>query len=109
MQSITADYSERIVIPPEDVIPKSSWFKYVKVSLLTALVMLILVAIFAMIISESFVSNRASGGAATHDSLAIGVVSMVRCSAKLIKFVVVAVPKSFHFPHRLESFCLCSA
>ena len=71
MPSITADYTERIVIPPEDVIPKSSWFRFVKCSLVIALSLLIVMAIVTLIVAESFVKPNQK------DALAIGVVSLV--------------------------------
>lgn len=75
MRAITADYQERIVIAPEDVIPKSSWFKFVKCSLLVALSMLVILAVISLIVAESFVSNKHK------DSLGIGIVSLVCISS----------------------------
>ena len=72
MRAITADYQERIVIGPEDVIPKSSWFKFVKCSLLLALSMLVLLAVITLIVAESFTKSSKH-----QDGLAIGIVSLV--------------------------------
>ena len=71
MRSIIADYQERIVIAPEDVIPKTSWFKFIKCSLMVALTMLITLAAITLIVAESFISNK------NKDSLAVGIVSLV--------------------------------
>lgn len=70
MRAITADYKEHIIIGPEDVIPKSSWFRFVKCSLVVALLMLVILAVITLIVAESFVNNKASG-------LATGIVSLV--------------------------------
>lgn len=69
MQAITADYTERIVIPPEDVMPKSSWFRFVKLSLIISICMLMLMAILTVIVTESSNPNP--------DGLAIGIISLV--------------------------------
>lgn len=69
MRAITADYKEHIIIGPEDVIPKSSWFRFVKCSLVIALVMLVILAVITLIVAESFVNNKAG--------LATGIVSLV--------------------------------
>ncbi|KAI2805204.1 hypothetical protein BLOT_004196 [Blomia tropicalis] len=71
MRAITADFKERIVIAPEDVIPKSSWFKFVKCSLLTTLTLLIVFAIIMMLVAESLVKNH------DKDSLTIGIISLI--------------------------------
>ena len=73
MREIAADYRERIIIGPEDVIPKSSMFKFVKCSLVVALSMLIVLAVVTLIVAESFVSHKYK------DGLAIGIVSLVSC------------------------------
>lgn len=69
VQSITADYTERIIIPPEDVIPKSSWFRFVKCSLIIALSLLIVMAILTLIVAESLTKPQPGP--------ALGIISLV--------------------------------
>ena len=80
MRAITANFKERIVIAPEDVIPKSSWFKFVKCSLLTTLTLLLVIAIIMMLVAESLVKNH------DKDSLTIGIISLV-CLKHFIHFI----------------------
>lgn len=82
MRAITADYQERIIIGPEDVIPRSSWFRFVKCSLVAALSMLVTLAVITLIVAESFVSNDRAG-------LATGIVSLVGIILFLIGIIAV--------------------
>lgn len=69
MPQLKADYIEKIAIQPEDIIPKSSWFKCVKYLLVSILILMTIIAIIAIIVAESFLEQS---------YLAVGVISLVK-------------------------------
>lgn len=68
-----------MIVPPEDVIPKSTAFRYVKGSLVIVLFLLILMATVFILVAESLASKEGSGSSA----MTIGIVSLVSVCLRL--------------------------
>ncbi|KAH7637596.1 hypothetical protein HUG17_8700 [Dermatophagoides farinae] len=77
---LKADYIEKIEIQPEDIIPKSSWFKCVKYTLISLLLSMIIIAIIAIIVAESFLERS---------YLAVGIISLLGIILFLIGLIAI--------------------
>src|SRR6218665_1618978 len=99
MTSITTEYHEKIQIPTHDVIPKSRAFNWLKYSILSSLIILIIFAIISAIIAESFVSQNKK------DALTIGIVAVVSlCFVYVLVFTFFPPSDS---SHRSGYVCFC--